>query len=366
MGTNHCHRRRRIRCRAWIAALGLALSLLPLAAAGQGGPDTGARAKALFSKGEVQYRLGKFRDALGHYEAALKLVRRPSIIYNIAQCHRQLKHLEQALFFYRLYLSDWKREHPGRAQPPNHAELQRHVATLQAEIKARDAARKQQQEAEQKKQLEAARLRKVEALRLKRLEQALIKKGPASAPAVRKRPPPPRPGQLRLVGLTVAQARVLVDNQLRAVVPIQGPISVRAGQHQVVVTAPGYRRWSSAVRVPAGQTVDVVVTLEEQAGVKNFWLVISISSLVLAGGSEAMAVVFANKANEHYRDTPPFEDDRQLSIIGHTLAGVMGAAAVASFIAYLLSMPSSDTPPDASAGVVPLPGGAAAVGTFRF
>lgn len=89
------------------------------------------QAKKLFAQGQTAYRLGAFKGALGHFQAALKITSRPSIVLNIAQCHRQLGHTNQALFNYKLYLTQWKRANPDRPSPYA-AEVSKHIAELEA------------------------------------------------------------------------------------------------------------------------------------------------------------------------------------------------------------------------------------------
>ncbi len=334
--------------------------------------DRTARAKAQFEKGEVQYRLGKFRVALGHYHAALKLVRRPSIVYNIAQCHLRLGELKKALFNYELFLADYRRANPASPTPHNHAEVQRHIKDLKARIaraEAEAAAKaKVEAEAAAKARTEAAAKAREEAA-AKAREEAAAKareEAAARARAEGKKPQAAKPGSIRLVGVTAAKARVYVDRVARAAGPVTKPIQVASCKRLVQVTAPGFSPWHGRINVPPGATVDLVVTLQphEEPGHKTAWLVLSITALALAAGAEATAIVFAGKANEHYTGTGPWEDDRTISIAGHTVAGIMGAASVASFIAFLLS--GSPERPAAAASVTPLPGGAAFVGVFRF
>jgi len=104
-----------------------------LAQAGSATPasaEVKARVKALFQQGETAYRVGKFADALEHFRAALKLYNRASIVLNVAQCYRQLKQTNQALFFYKLYMTQWARENPDRPSPYTE-EVSRHIAALQ-------------------------------------------------------------------------------------------------------------------------------------------------------------------------------------------------------------------------------------------
>jgi len=63
------------------------------------------KAKRLFKKAQKHYRLGRFARARNLYEGAYDLVPLPGFLYNIAQCHRMEKHYEQAIYFYRSYLS---------------------------------------------------------------------------------------------------------------------------------------------------------------------------------------------------------------------------------------------------------------------
>jgi tetratricopeptide (TPR) repeat protein len=61
-------------------------------------------AKAQYLKGQSAYDLGKYREALQRFEAAYELKPVPALLFNIAQCHRKLGHLEQAANLYRSFL----------------------------------------------------------------------------------------------------------------------------------------------------------------------------------------------------------------------------------------------------------------------
>jgi len=52
-------------------------------------------------------------------------------VLNIAQCHRQLGHTNQALFNYKLYLTQWKRANPDRPSPYA-AVVSKHITELEA------------------------------------------------------------------------------------------------------------------------------------------------------------------------------------------------------------------------------------------
>jgi tetratricopeptide (TPR) repeat protein len=61
-------------------------------------------ARRHFERGERAYAVGRFRVAIDHYRAAYEALPLPQFLFNLAQCHRNLKEYEQAVFFYRKYL----------------------------------------------------------------------------------------------------------------------------------------------------------------------------------------------------------------------------------------------------------------------
>ncbi|MCB9558072.1 MAG: hypothetical protein H6707_18300 [Deltaproteobacteria bacterium] len=79
--------------------------------------DRQTAARLHYQKASRAYRLGEFATALEQFKAASRLSERPSLLFNIAQCHRQLRQYERATFFYKLYLSEWERQNPGRPAP---------------------------------------------------------------------------------------------------------------------------------------------------------------------------------------------------------------------------------------------------------
>jgi tetratricopeptide (TPR) repeat protein len=88
-----------------IALCGLAMvvaQVRPAAAA----EDRAARAaRAHFQRAEKAFSMGKFDDALKGYEAAYEAKALPGLLFNIAQCHRNLANPERAIFFYQRYLA---------------------------------------------------------------------------------------------------------------------------------------------------------------------------------------------------------------------------------------------------------------------
>jgi formylglycine-generating enzyme required for sulfatase activity len=114
--------------------LPLALILGLLAGSARAEDPRLEQAKRLFEQGTTSYRLGNFAEALAQFKDALKLVNRPSIILNVAQCYRQLDRPREALFFYLLYQTEWQRANPDK-RSPYHDEITQHVAKLSKQVK---------------------------------------------------------------------------------------------------------------------------------------------------------------------------------------------------------------------------------------
>jgi tetratricopeptide (TPR) repeat protein len=68
-------------------------------------PPEAKEAEKLVHASIRDFDLGSFDEALDEAERAYRLDPLPQILFNIAQCHRALKHWEKAAFFYERYLS---------------------------------------------------------------------------------------------------------------------------------------------------------------------------------------------------------------------------------------------------------------------
>ncbi|RMH44053.1 MAG: tetratricopeptide repeat protein [Deltaproteobacteria bacterium] len=92
--------------RAALAVAVVVASIVPPPAAqADERPDRAtARARAHFERGEALFALGRFREALAEYEAAFEAKPLPQFLFNVAQCHRNLGNLDDAIFTYRKYL----------------------------------------------------------------------------------------------------------------------------------------------------------------------------------------------------------------------------------------------------------------------
>ena len=78
----------------------------PLVARGADAPSRRAEAKSEVERAEVQYKLGRFDEALEGYSRAYELVNAPGLLFDIGQCHRNLGSYERAIFFFQEYLRE--------------------------------------------------------------------------------------------------------------------------------------------------------------------------------------------------------------------------------------------------------------------
>jgi tetratricopeptide (TPR) repeat protein len=65
-------------------------------------------AKVEFDTAQIQYKVGHFDEALEGYSRAYELFPAPAFLFNIGQCHKNLKNYERAIFFFEGYLRDEK------------------------------------------------------------------------------------------------------------------------------------------------------------------------------------------------------------------------------------------------------------------
>lgn len=80
-----------------------------------------ARSLEIFDRATQKYQAGELDAAVDLYVEAYETHPAPEYLFNIAQSHRKLEHCEQALHYYRLYLSVTKNAR-GRSVAEKHAE----------------------------------------------------------------------------------------------------------------------------------------------------------------------------------------------------------------------------------------------------
>lgn len=150
--------------RALLLVFVLTLSASPAAAAGD---EATTEAKALFGQATLDYKAGRFQEALVGFEAAYAKKPLPEILYNIAQCHMNLENYERAAFFYDAFLQE-------RPEADIADEVRQQIALAELKLSEQRAAereRLEKQRLEEERRLEAERAVAAEAER-QRLEEA--------------------------------------------------------------------------------------------------------------------------------------------------------------------------------------------------
>ncbi|MDF1561472.1 MAG: hypothetical protein P1V51_00430 [Deltaproteobacteria bacterium] len=91
-----------------VLALLLALTGPGLAEAQRGKTErqTRAEAKTLFQDGQKHYTLGEFDQALEKFTAAYDKLPLAAFLFNIAQCHKEMRNYERAVFFFEGYIRE--------------------------------------------------------------------------------------------------------------------------------------------------------------------------------------------------------------------------------------------------------------------
>ena len=76
-----------------------------------GTPKDKRASKRAFDRARHEYALGEFEAALALFKEAYEAAPLPGLLFNIAQCHRNLGNTQEAIFFFERYLE----EHPHPA-----------------------------------------------------------------------------------------------------------------------------------------------------------------------------------------------------------------------------------------------------------
>ena len=108
-----------------IIALGVVSVVLWLSPHAEAQPTGNkAQAKALYDKGNVQYNLGRWKEAIDLFTQAYEAYDDPLILFNIGQAYRQDGNCSRAIFFYKRYLA-------LKPNAPNRAEVEKFIEKLQ-------------------------------------------------------------------------------------------------------------------------------------------------------------------------------------------------------------------------------------------
>jgi tetratricopeptide (TPR) repeat protein len=94
---------------------------------------TKLEAKAEVEKANLHYKLGRFDQALAAYTRAYELFNAPALLFNIGQCHKNLKTYDRAIFFFEGYLRD-------ETDPEKRALAEQLIASSRTELQRQQAA----------------------------------------------------------------------------------------------------------------------------------------------------------------------------------------------------------------------------------
>jgi tetratricopeptide (TPR) repeat protein len=94
---------------AFLTCFGVGIATPALAA---GSITRKAAAKIEVQKAQVQYKLGRFDEALEAYSRAYEMFNAPALLFNIGQCHKNLKDYDRAIFFFEGYLREETHPNP--------------------------------------------------------------------------------------------------------------------------------------------------------------------------------------------------------------------------------------------------------------
>ncbi|MBZ4375797.1 tetratricopeptide repeat protein [Corallococcus sp. AS-1-6] len=168
-------RSRRIEPRALSLALALALGTpVPAVAQDAAASATEDAARERFSEGNLAYDLGEFDRALKAFSEAYRLKPLPAFLFNIAQCHRQLKNPSRAAFFYRRYLS------LSQEEPANADVVRELIAEMDTQARVQEEQRLERERFARDRELQKAR--EQAALAEARANEARLAANPPVAP----------------------------------------------------------------------------------------------------------------------------------------------------------------------------------------
>jgi tetratricopeptide (TPR) repeat protein len=92
-----------------------------------GSAAEGKAAKALYNRGMTHFRLAEYDAAIQKWQDGFRLKPVPEFLYNIAQAYRLSKRPQEAVTYYRQFLS-------MAPNTENRAEVERQITALDAEI----------------------------------------------------------------------------------------------------------------------------------------------------------------------------------------------------------------------------------------
>lgn len=105
--------------------LGLVLAMAGTARADDPAQADLDRAEALYTEGELHFKVAEYEQAIAAFKQAYKLSRQPLLLYNLAQVYRAQRQCRTALSFYRSYLRESPDAHNRAIAETHIAEMER-------------------------------------------------------------------------------------------------------------------------------------------------------------------------------------------------------------------------------------------------
>lgn len=375
-------------------------ALLALLALGAQSEDPVVRAKELFDAGREAYEAKSYLVATRAFEDAYQLAPRPTVLFSLAQAHRQqflLDHdparLRRAIELFEVYVqevpSGGRRDHAAQ-----------HLADLTPILRGIDAESKARGEERPAPALAVeSRTQIMVHSPIKEARASIGDEEPDGLPYIRDVAPGPHrvrveapgyapreleliavPGRLvtaeaplepLLASLRVegpAGAKILSDGRVVGEAPLVDPLELSAGRHRLAVVADGYYPFSAELELARGASTTVHaeldLTLQRRVslglfGVAAALLIAGASSggIALVADADARAVVNRLEARQGLRgrdELADYQSARDLRGVAAPLSAVLLSAAVASGLGglglFLLDSPHVSAGPSGVGG----------------
>ncbi len=165
---------------------------LPAAAPGSGEKSDGDIAREFFKEGLAEYELGHYQEGLALFEKAYKKKSVPALLYNIAQCHRQLGDLKMARATYKTFIAKQPDSPMAKVAKENLVEVE-HALEVQSAVRTASPTELVPPAAEPKGQGEAGEEPRAPAATKAKAEPAAVEPGVAAAKGPAAKPEPAKP-----------------------------------------------------------------------------------------------------------------------------------------------------------------------------
>lgn len=131
------------------------------------------------------------------------------------------------------------------------------------------------------------------------------------------------------VDASVVGAQVYLDGQAIRLTPFEKPLRLKAGEHQLQVTHPGFRAVNQQLKIDPKTLHYLPLNLTSSTGRRSWRSPVALTSTILGGLALAGGYVATQYANDHYRDTPTYQQISHIERIGYSAgAGLLATAAI--------------------------------------